>query len=30
MSESPTSVEAPEIVVPDGLDLEPERLLDLY
>jgi pyruvate dehydrogenase E1 component alpha subunit/2-oxoisovalerate dehydrogenase E1 component alpha subunit len=30
MSESPTSVEAPEIVVPDGLELEPEQLLDLY
>jgi pyruvate dehydrogenase E1 component alpha subunit/2-oxoisovalerate dehydrogenase E1 component alpha subunit len=30
MSESPTSVAAPEIVVPERLDLEPERLLDLY
>ncbi|MGH7567262.1 MAG: thiamine pyrophosphate-dependent dehydrogenase E1 component subunit alpha [Gemmatimonadota bacterium] len=30
MSESPTSVEAPEIVAPEGLGLEPERLLDLY
>lgn len=30
MSESPTSVAEPEIVVPDRLDLEPERLLDLY
>src|SRR5687768_12331660 len=30
MSESATSVVAPEIVVPEGVRLEPERLLDLY
>ncbi len=30
MSDSVTSVEAPEIVVPEGARLEPERLLDLY
>ena len=30
MNDSPTSVDAPEIVVPEGLALEPERLLDLY
>jgi pyruvate dehydrogenase E1 component alpha subunit/2-oxoisovalerate dehydrogenase E1 component alpha subunit len=30
MSDSPPSVEVPEIVAPEGLRLEPERLLDLY
>ncbi|HET6639782.1 MAG TPA: thiamine pyrophosphate-dependent dehydrogenase E1 component subunit alpha [Gemmatimonadota bacterium] len=30
MSDSSISVEAPEIVVPEGVRLEPERLLDLY
>ena len=30
MNDPSTSVEAPEIVVPEGLKLEPERLLDLY
>ena len=30
MNDSPTSMEAPEIIVPEGLGLEPERLLDLY
>ena len=30
MSDSPTSVAAPEIVAPPGLSLAPERLLDLY
>ena len=30
MSDSPTTVGAPEMVAPEGLPLEPERLLDLY
>ena len=30
MSDSPTTVGAPEIVAPEGLPLEPSRLLDLY
>jgi pyruvate dehydrogenase E1 component alpha subunit/2-oxoisovalerate dehydrogenase E1 component alpha subunit len=30
MSDSPTTVGAPEIVAPEGLPLEPPRLLDLY
>lgn len=30
MSDTPTTVGAPEIVAPEGLPLEPESLLDLY
>ena len=30
MSDAPTTVQSTEIVVPEGLPLEPEKLLDLY